>query len=302
MPTTYMEYEMHKKRLNKFFVLLLTLPFLSPCTFAKSGSEHTIDMLKVLGLYTDRWDSNSSTNLDKLEPLTSKVNYHIDHSYKDPNGWYQKENGFKSNFDKFGWGDYGHRILNHWGFDMDEDVDSEGSPTKWQYPSALLELFRKWSGNDNEATVSDWHRFLKFLKGVQAEINQDLIRKVGQYLGINSLQDARDVAALLYYVHLLGDHAKHEGEHTGEAVLEMKKISRNIEIHVRNLAKKDWKTFNKYKTDIKSISSLPEKEYAEKFIEILIKDVSVIIQHNFEATFASKGLYSPENMDLRNAA
>ena len=185
-------------------------------------------------------------------------------------------------------------------------MDSEGSPTEYQYQSLLQNLFQeryiKYVGNNNEAAVSEWHRFLKFLKGVQAKINQDLIGTVRQYLGIKSLQDARDVAALLHYVHLLGDHAEHEGEHTGEAILEMNKISRNIEIHVRNLAKKDWETFNKYKTDIKSISSLPEKEYAEKFIEILINDVSPIIQHNFEAVFASKGLYIPDNIEFWNAA
>lgn len=307
----HMEFWMLRKNSNKFVFISIFLISLNCSLFAKGnvgmGDSHPADMLKILGLFTESSDSNSYNNFQKLEPLTSKVNYYIDHYYSEPNGYYHNtETGWKSekNFKYFAWDwtKYSHRFLNHWGFDMDIDLDAEGAPSSYQYQSLLFELFKErylnYVGNDDEMAVIEWNRFLKFLKDVQADINDDLIQVVQHYLGIKSYQDARDVAAILYYTHLLGDLAVHEGGDTGKAVLEMNKIKRNLEIHVRNLAKKDLKSFEAYKRDVNSIKAIAEKDYATAYISVLVKDVSKIIQSNFSVQFESKGLLSPENIEF----
>lgn len=288
------------------------------------GNSHPADMVKILGLFTEPSDPNSYNNFKLLEPLTQRINYYIDHSFEEPDGYFYygwdkekkkiKENmkfvkdGWKKDFGYFSWDwtIYSHRFLNHWGFDMDIDLDSEGGPTKYQYQDLLLELFKEryfgYAGNDPEMAEIEWYRFIKFLKTVQADINRDLIKYVQQYLGIQSPQDARDVAAILYYTHLIGDLAVHEGNDTGKSVLEMYKIRRNIDIHIQNLSKKNHSAYLLYKKHMSQIKSINEKDYATDFINILIKDVSVIIQSNFSTQFQSKGLYVPENMELFDAA
>ncbi|MGN0750367.1 MAG: hypothetical protein ACI4LS_07750 [Treponema sp.] len=323
-----MEFLKLRKRLNKKIFFIFFLCSLTFSIFAKEntgmGDSHPVDMLKVLGLFTEASDPNSYTNFKALEPLTSKINYYIDHFYEEPDAYYYygwdkekkriKENmkfikdGWKRDFNYFTWDwkVYSHRFLNHWGFDMDVDLDSEGGPTKYQYQDLLLELFNdkylKYVDSDPERAKNEWYRFIKFLKSAQADINRDLIQCVKQYLGIQSTQDARDVAAILYYTHLLGDLAVHEGNDTGKSVLEMYKIKRNIGIHVQNLSKKNFAAYEMYKKHLNGIKTSNEKEYATDFINILIKDVSVIIQSNFSAQFESKGLHVPENIELLDAA
>ncbi len=71
---------------------------------------------------------------------------------------------------------------------------------------------------------------------------------------------------------------------------------------MQNLSKKNFAAYEMYKKHLNGIKTSNEKEYATDFINILIKDVSVIIQSNFSAQFESKGLHVPENIELLDAA
>lgn len=282
---------MQKKNLirNKqlIFFLFFTFLILAPVT-AKSGEGHSWDMLAVIGLYSENDLSKSGVNYQKLYSLFSSINDYIDKYNQD--GFYDI---LKQNFPYFSWGKYGHRLINHWGFDLDLDLDSEGAPTINQYPNSLSitfeEKFRNWYGDDANFLVSDWYRFLKYIRDAQEKRNQKIIDAVKINLGLNT-SASRDVAALLYYTHLLGDHIEHEGAITGESVLELEKIIKNIDLHVKSLSKKCSWFYNDYKKSVKSIPKLDDSSYAEQVLSYIEIYVPKILKFQYSTQFTNKGL------------
>ncbi len=284
---------MQKRKLRNKWIPLLLL-FLYASVFAKGSvgldDSHVIDMLKVLGLFTDKSDPISYNNFNTLNPLFFTYNhFYIDTlNVKGIEGvsdsFYneiQKNFSFKYDAEKT------HRELYHWGFDFDTDLTIEGIPTDNQIPEALNKTFIKW--NSDEA-VSDWYRFLKFLRDEQAKRNDSFIRSLNSALGLRSYFDARDIAAVLYYTHILGDHFEHSGTDSANGILELNKIEKNLALHIKSLSKKcDW-YYSDYEQSVKSIISRNDRERAQEVLNCLYATIPKILEYKYSAEFAAKNL------------
>ena len=294
---------MRKRKLNK--LLLIYLLFLCVPLFAK-GSEglidsHVIDMLKVLGLFMDPPNSISYNNFNTLEPLFYKYNHFYIDTLNVPESdgidgvtddFYNK---IKNNFSFAYEQKLTHRELYHWGFDFDTDLTIEGIPTDDQIPQALNDTFRLWNGDE---AVSDWYRFLKFLRDEQAKRNDSFIQSLRSALGVRSYYEARDIAAVLYYTHILGDHIEHSGPDSAKGILELDKIQRNLDLHIKSLSKKcDW-----LYSDVKKINASNEMDKAQKILDCLIDTIPEILKYKYAKEFASKNLKFCFNKNRRAAA
>ena len=278
-----------RKLVNKYiFIVLLIVNIFSQKTFAKIGEDHSWDMLAVIGLYSENDFSVSYVNKQKLDYLFASINSYID-KYNQDNFY----NNLKAEFPYFNWGEYGHRLINHWGFDIDIDLDSEGTPSDRQYPEALKSTFQEkfeyYYGNETTFLISDWNRFLKYIRDTQKERNFQIINSIKTNLGIRA-NDSRDIGAILYYTHLLGDHVEHEGNLTGLSVLEIDKILLNINLHIKNLSKQNKGIYTLYKNAINSIRQTNETDYAEEILNYMKIYIPKIIKQNFSTQFANKGL------------
>lgn len=289
-----MEFLKLKKRLKNSTIIVILLCFLFPSPlFSKGGNDHSIDMLRVLGLYSkSKEQSNKSkNNQSKLQPLFTKFNDYIDKpnvvGYEGVTDNYYDE--IKKNHNFAYEQQYTHRELYHWGFDFDKKTTSEGIPNDYQIPNALRLTFIKWNGDE---AVSDWYRFLKDLKNEQEKRNNSLINSVKESFGITDSSDARDIAALLYYTHLLGDHIEHEGLNSGEAVLELDKIVYNIDDHMRSLTYdlKRNSFYNDYDRKIDSLQNGDDRQYAQGVLDTLSIYLPKILRYRFSKEFASKNL------------
>ena len=200
---------------------------------------------------------------------------------------------------------YTHRQIYHWGFDFDKDLTSEGIPSDNQVPEALKNTFSKKFEDmygDSDWEISEWYRFLKFIIPEQAKRNLSLISYINNYFKLRSTNDSRDIASILYYTHLLGDHIVHEGEHSGEAILELKKIEKNLDAHIKSLSKKcDW-YYQSYAQSIKRISSSNDRERAQSVLNCLQTAVPSILQYKYANEFAAKDLIFCFEEDFQNAA
>lgn len=256
---------------------------------AKNGEEHSLDMLSVLGLYSKNDMSTSNVNYQSLKSMFSSVNDYIDNYNRDD--FYDT---LKQEFPYFNWGEYGHRLINHWGFDLDDDLISEGIPSENQYPESLSvtfeEKFRSYYGDDANFLVSDWYRFLRYIRDEQANRNQKMTSAVRSRLGTNTTS-SRDIAALLYLTHLLGDHIEHEGAKTGESVLELEKIIKNIDNHVKWLSKKCRWFYDDYRQSVKSIrNKSDDSEYAQSVLDCMTVYVPKILKFQYSEQFTRKNL------------
>lgn len=290
-----------KKRFRNNTIIILLCFLISFPLFSKDGGDHSIDMLRVLGLYTKKQSlSNTShNNLDKLQPLFSKINDYIDKpnvvDYEGvTNNFYDK---LKYEFNFFTYeSQYTHRELYHWGFDFDEDITAEGIPSNNQIPDVLTKTFAKKFSDaygDVDWMESEWYRFLKYLKDEQQKRNESLTYAVKESLGLSYSTDARDIAALLYYTHLLGDHIEHEGVNSGEAVLELDKIVYNIDDHMKSLTDSISIKNSFYSDYIKKINSLQkggDRQYAQGVLDTLSIYLPKILRFRFSKEFSSKNL------------
>lgn len=287
------------------FLFLITTPF-----FSKSGNKglvkdsHSLDMILVLGLYSESDLSCSNYNKNQLQPLFDKFNNYIDtlnieipDSGATENFYEKIRQNFAFKFKQ----EHTHRAMYHWGFDFDVDLTAEGIPTDNQIPNELRNTFIYWNGDE---AVSDWYRFLKFLRVEQEKRNDSLIQAVQSSLGLRSYSDARDIAAIIYYTHILGDHIEHSGEHSADAILELDKIKYNLENHISSLCssgKCRW-FYNDYKSAIGKISSSDNRKYAENVINQLSIYIPKILQYRFSNEFASKNLKFIYIEDLQKAS
>lgn len=295
---------MRKKSLSK--IIIITLIFVSEI-YAKGGDGHSLDMLEVLGLYSNNDISSSYLNLSILQELFTKINDYCDklnviNSEGASDNFY---NQLRSEFNFFTYEKkYTHREIYHWGFNFGKDLTSEGIPSDNQIPDALKKTFvRKFTDmyGDSDWLVSEWYRFLKFIIPEQEKRNASLTNYINTFFRLNSTNDARDIAAILYYIHLLGDHIEYEGEHSGEAILELNKIEKNLDLHVKFLAKKcDWE-YKSYKQAINQIVSKDDREQAQAILNCLKKYIPSVLEYKYSVEFATKNLIFIRNTALLDA-
>ena len=298
-----MEFLKQRKRLVSKFSLFLfiTMAIITPAYSKKGYTQrfgddcHSLDMLKILGLYSINNYSASRQNYDNIRRMFDSVNDLIDQNITRD---FYKE--LKEEFPYFNYGDYGHRIIYHWAFDIDKNMSDRqlqdamarlfnakiAVPYK-NYPTMYEAIFHKTL--TEEIWYNEWDAFKKFIQDNQKKCNNELTSIVRSTLGTNT-SDSRDIAALLYYIHLLGDHVEHTGELTGESVLEIDTIIKNIDIHVKNLAKKNKGPYILYKNAINSLPKASEKEYAKSILETMADYIPPIIKYSFSNEFTSKTL------------
>lgn len=295
-----MEYpKLMKKLINKikfFVILLLCLSFFSTTSYAKGGDDHSCDMLYVLGLSSSNNKDNinntfvESNNLNKLQSMFDTINASLD----DDNEFY---NYLKSKFPYFNYGKSGHRLTFHHGFDADRSLYDRQQYQKelektfnekfergyeYYYKKTLTKEIKK------QIQKQEWNKFLYELKINQENKKEELIASVEKTLFLNASY-SEDIAALLYYTHLLGDHAGHSGPHTGKAVLEINKILANLNEYIKDLAS-GTPYYSEYENDLKSIRKLDERKDAENIIECLSNYIPKILKYKFSSEFANKNL------------
>ena len=250
-----------------------------------------MDMLHVLGLRQE------CSNY--VQPLFNEINNCID-QYESFYGKLTDE------FPYFNWGEYGHRIICHWGFDLDKDL----SERNFQDSLARLfnaKIFAGYSKTHDGAVLTDdiwykeWNKFLIFLSEHQKKQNEILTNKAKQVLGLN-FSVSEDVAAVLYYTHLLGDHIEHSGAKTGESVLDLSKIERNLSLHIQSLSKKCDKFYSDYERDVKRINTLNDRDRAQAILNCLIRTIPSILQYKYAGEFAAKNLIFDDEIDMQDAA
>lgn len=290
-----------------FIFIILILPLSS--AFGKNDEGHSQDMLAVLGLYSKNNFFLTEDNQNKIQPLFTKINNYIDklnniNSEGITDNFYDK---LKEEFPFFTYEKkYTHRQIYHWGFDLDTDLTQDDIPSDDQIPETLKQTFSEKFQDmygDADWIESEWYRFLKFLRSEQEKRNDSLIHYTKKSLGLKFNKDARDITAILYYTHLLGDHIEHSGASSGEAVLEVRKIVNNVNKHLKSLTRSQQKDlYNKYTESIKRIHHYSDSQYAQDILNILKKYVPQILIYQFDKEFIKKGLRFCPAKELQKAA
>lgn len=281
------------KSIKIIFIILIFIINSTSFVFAKSGPKHAEDMFAILGL-----DFYSYQNYLVKDDLCKTINENIDDvRYTLKNFRVTLQNKYWFSYDL----KYTHRLICHWSFDIDEKLTSEMIPDSSQYPRALKDRFdfisEKWTPAKPDKL---WHELLKYISNSQTKRNDKMIKAVKNTLGIKGSY-SRDIAAILYSVHLLGDHIVHAGEDNSEvvlAVLEMDKIVNCINEHIRNIAvhfnsvrgRNCMDEYYRYETSLKKCNKSNDKKYAESVLLTLKTHLPNIIFFQFGNKMSSKGL------------
>ena len=171
---------------RKFMAVILSLVLAvigGGDSFAKSGQEHIQLWNNVFGIS----DSSSRDNILPLWRTAQEVIDDIGNDYRDLRG----------NFSWFNWGNYGHRLLFHWGFNADPK----------QYAPLVKQVRSCLKGNEN-AQEQERKFFAYLTRNIQSRRNWKLINAVISVTGIPTARGyANAVATILYDVHLLGDYS-----------------------------------------------------------------------------------------------
>lgn len=289
-------------RIHKIIIVLFFLALSMGPAFSKSGSSHAKDMAAVLGLYSyDNHQKESKENLNGLMPLLDLINQMIDDTHTEeflanheekysswgelypdfhPNSYYtigenKKLYHLLQDDFGFGWGEYGHRLMFHWGFEEKTNINSGSLET-------ALEQSLK-----TELSKREFNKLKNQLIDTIYEIQKDRMNTmreaVAVFFNLEKLKDvSRGIAAILYYVHLLGDHVEHANDKTAEAVLSPNLILKAIDGTYLKLldpknndsqGKKARNDLQSLKTEMKALksSNLDDTKYAEKMLDLLIR-------------------------------
>ncbi|MBR0279147.1 MAG: hypothetical protein IJQ75_04110 [Synergistaceae bacterium] len=170
---------------QRFMIVILSLLlviFTGGDSFAKSGQEHIQIWDNVFGIS----DNVSRNNILPLWRTAQEVIDEIGNDYRD----------LRENFSWFTWGNYGHRLLFHWGFNADP---KRYSPLVKQVRSCL---------KDNPDAREQERKFFSYLtNNIQSRRNRKLINAVTSVTGIPTARGyANAIATIIYDVHLLGDY------------------------------------------------------------------------------------------------
>lgn len=131
-------------------------------------------------------DNNSQKNIIQLWKSAQKIIDDISSDYRD----------LQKNFEWFTWGNYGHRLLFHWGFNAD--------PSKY---NVLVRQVRSCLKDSQDSKQQEQKFFAYLTRNIQARRNRELINSVINTTGIPAARGyANAIATILYDVHLLGDY------------------------------------------------------------------------------------------------
>ena len=175
--------------------------------------------------------------------------------------------------------------------DTDKDLSDR------QFSDALAKQFNGriymyYEINNKILTEEIWHeelnKFKNFIKEKHIEQKNKIIESVESSFGLK-YYDSEDIAAILYYTHLLGDHAGHSGKFTGYAVLEIDKILENLNEYIKDLAR-GTNYYIEYENNLKSVRQADERKDAESIIECLSNYIPKILKDKFESEFTNKNL------------
>ena len=129
-------------------------------------------------------------------------------------------------FSRFNVGDYGHRLLFHWGYACDPEKHAP-----------LTERIDRLDWDEETKSA-----FYELLKVEQARRERNLTDYAGDTFGLYTRVDRRAFAAILYDVHLLGDHIMHSPntEVTVTAIGGLDSVIRSLETRLdKDLLRKD---------------------------------------------------------------
>ena len=165
------------------FALVVMMIFVCGDACAKSGQEHIQLWDKVFGIS----ENVSRNNILPLWRTAQEVIDDIGNDYRD----------LRENFSWFTWGNYGHRLLFHWGFNADP-----------KYYAPLVKQIRSCLKGNPNAKYEERKFFAYLMRNIQSRRNRKLINAVTSVTGIPTARGyANAVATILYDVHLLGDYS-----------------------------------------------------------------------------------------------
>ena len=171
-------------RIIKNFIVTTLLIFICTSAYGMAKPEHSKIWNEAFGIT----DKNSR---EKIQPLWNTAQDVIDGFKPDYKDKLQK------NFDWFKWGDYGHRLLFHWGFNADP---------KRHDPLVRQVRLRLKDRQDAQEQEREFFRYLT--REIQSERNRNLINSVIKTTGIPTARGyANAIATIVYDIHLLGDYS-----------------------------------------------------------------------------------------------
>lgn len=248
---------------------------------AHDGKIHKLEMLAVFGI-----GEQDQAMKKRLHSTIEVFRKHIDHDYKD---FYR---GLRLVMlpHRFSWGDYGHRIFFHWGFNADP---RKSQSLQKQFDLATSDPEAKERGFQyiiyvGSRSNSRWNSFLEkhnssaperlrltlpaSVKG-QVARNRDMIKAVG-YLSPARKKHLNAVATILYNTHIIGDYIEGKA-HTQAAMQPLKDVVADTIKHgvmnfdcsyqLRDDFKKEmWKAYH---------SSGALKNKAEAILKVMIKHI-----------------------------
>lgn len=292
---------MNTHRLHFLVIIVLIALCMGPA-YSKSGSSHAKDMAAVLGLYSyEKHEKESKENLQGLMPLLDLINQMIDDTYTEE--YYENREGKYSNWgelypdfhpnsyytlgtnnsiyhtlqDDFGfsWGEYGHRLMFHWGFERQTDLNS------LSLEEALKQSLKTEMSKKAFRTLK--RQLIDTIYNIQDDRMGKMREAVSVFFNLENLKDvSRGIAAILYYVHLLGDHVEHANDKTAEAVLPPNLILKAIDSTYLKLlepknddsqGKRARKDLQALRSEMKTLkkSNLDDTKYAERLLDLLIQ-------------------------------
>lgn len=173
---------MHSFKIRLVLACVMVL-LVCGCVFAKSGKEHA-------DLWNDVFGITDITSRNKILPLWKTAQEVIDEYREDYRDLQEK-------FPWFTWGNYGHRLLFHWGFNADP-----------KHYSQLVRQVRSCLKGNPDAKEQEQKFFAYLTRNIQSRRNKKLINSLINTTSIPSARGyANAVATILYDVHLLGDYS-----------------------------------------------------------------------------------------------
>lgn len=276
--------------------------------FALSGSEHAKEWNEAFGIVDAQSKQNIQPLWDAAQDLIDRYNIKLERiaeAYSD--GQYASEDiynssytSLKNNFKWFTWGDKGHRLMFHWGFNQNPDrgaTPAEHSPLVRRVDECLV----KYTKNMDPLEAKKYRKeqrqlFFKYImNNMQAPRNKALIRKVWYVTGIpRSRGYANAVATILYDIHILADYTtkntsglqsiksiEHDLVHNGFSKL----LAGGDKTERLNQIEKDF-------NDAMNVApgSAIKKRRAEALIDIAQKYLPKILHERFQNTLKARGI------------
>lgn len=265
--------------LRQIFVVLWAFAVFA---FAKNNDGHIHDQMLVLGLWNDSKVSVSKINQSNVWSLLKRFNDGID-EYNGDNQFYNK---LKAKYPGFNWGEYGHRIIFHWGYDWGDPLNHKAIDVL-----CMQKLGDEYACNSlkNDIKLEQEYRESKMTNAVAEFFKTAGLRDFNHAIG-----------AFIYYTHLLGDHIEHaeSNDLTNEAVFSTNNIKDRLEVEIRRLTPNktiaakcagEIAKLQKAWDDMRN-RGLTGEEEAQAVIDVLKKYLPPILDKAWGNTFKKAGV------------